>query len=59
MIWTFQNHFGPIEGQGIKDKNLDTSPRLSEISEKNWSTFDIPFIIQSHAESIKEILAAL
>ena len=44
---------------------LTTLPRPSEISEKNWSTqvgkviFDIPFMIQSHAESMKKILGAL
>ena len=38
----------------------DTPPRPSEISEKNVSTFfDIPFKIQSYAESMKKILGAL
>ena len=42
-----------------------TPPRPSEISEKKVSTylgkaiFDIPFMIQSHAESMKKILGAL
>ena len=42
-----------------------TPPRTSEISEKNCRTylrkpiFDIPFMIQSYAESMKKILAAL
>ena len=39
-----------------------TPPRPSEICEKNWSTksiFDIPFMIQSHAESMKKVLGAL
>ena len=42
---------------------IHTLPRPSEISEKNWSTgkasFDIPCMIQSHAESMKKILGAL
>ena len=44
----------------IINKTLHTLPRLSEISEKIWSTylgkviFDIPFLIQSHAESMKK-----
>ena len=43
---------------------LHTPPRPSEISETNWSTyidkaiFDIPFMTQSHAESMKKILVA-
>ena len=38
----------------------DTPPRPSEISEKNVSTFfDIPFKIQSYAESMKKILGAV
>ena len=41
-----------------------TLPRLSEISEKKLEhigkiIFDIPFMIQSHAESVKKILGAV
>ena len=41
-----------------------TPPRPSEISEKKLehvgeAIFDVPFIIQSHAESMKKILGAL
>ena len=40
-----------------------TPPKPSKISEKNWSTktishFDIPFMIGSHAESMKKIPGA-
>ena len=48
----------------FNNRKLDTPPRPSEISEKNWSkketlALDIPFMIQSHAESMKKILGAL
>jgi hypothetical protein len=41
-----------------------TQPRPSKISMKNWggkgeASFDTPFIIQSHAESMKKIVGAL
>jgi hypothetical protein len=41
-----------------------TPPRPSEISMKNWrakvkSSFDTPFMIQSHAEIMKKIMGAL
>ena len=44
------------------DSCAATPPRPSEISEKKIdgeAIFDIPFMIQSHAESMKKILGAL
>ena len=48
----------------FNNRKLGTPPRPSEISEKNWSkkgkrAIDIPFMKQSHAESMKKILGSL
>ena len=46
---------GPSENMGT----WPTIPRLSEISDLGKVIFDIPFMIQSHAESMKKIVGAL
>ena len=48
----------------VDNAGLSTPPRPSEICEQKLehigeAIFDIPFMVQSHAESIKKILGAL